>query len=142
MPCIRFFVEDVHFNLNQKQIIRHWIKNTIREEGFFLSELNYIFCSDKHLLSINQDFLQHDTLTDIITFDFSENTSTIEGEIYISIERIKENALNLNIPLQKEINRVIIHGVLHLCGYGDKSRQEKKKMIQKEDYYLEKLDSR
>lgn len=140
MSTIRFFEEDIQFNLKHKLLIRKWIKNTIEEEGYILSELNCVFCSDIHLLQINQSYLQHNDLTDIITFDTSEESNKIEGEIYISVERVEENAISLEVPLDTELNRVIIHGVLHLCGYRDKSAREKEMMRSKEDFYLKKIN--
>jgi len=141
MSAIRFFEEDIRFNLQQKLLIKKWIKTTIKEEGHKLSELNIIFCSDAYLLHINQSYLQHDYLTDIITFDTSEESNKIEGEIYISIDRVKENAASLNIPIYLEICRIIIHGVLHLCGYQDKTDSEKRIMSEKENYYLNRLNN-
>lgn len=121
----------------------------MQEEKKITGEINYIFCNDKYLLAINKSFLNHNTLTDIITFPIEamENNSAIKaktkqinGEIYISIERVKENAKVYRIPLQNELCRVLIHGVLHLCGYGDKSPAQAKKMRVKEDYYLSRLN--
>ena len=99
--------------------------------------LNYIFCSDKELLRINQEFLGHDFYTDIVTFELSETPGKIQGEIYISIDRVKENAKKLGVSFKSELHRVIFHGALHLCGYGDKTKSEKEEMRETEDYYLE-----
>jgi len=101
-----------------------------------LKELNYIFCSDAYLLQINQQYLNHDTYTDIITFDNSETEKVITGDIFISIERIRENAAKYNITEADELHRVIIHGALHLLGYKDKTAVTKQKMTEKEDFYL------
>ena len=136
MPAIHFFEEDVIYLLKNKLAIRQWIKNTISAEGYKLKELSYIFCSDDYLLKINQQYLDHDTYTDIITFDNSIKNGLIEGDIFISIDRIKENSLQLQIPERNELHRVIIHGALHLLGYKDKSPAEKAKMTEKEDFYL------
>lgn len=105
-------------------------------EGFKLNELTYIFCSDNYLLNINRQYLDHDTYTDIITFDNSEGNNIVTSDIFISIERIRENAVNFNVPEITELHRVIIHGVLHLLGYKDKTPADKQKMTEKEDYYL------
>jgi probable rRNA maturation factor len=98
--------------------------------------VSYIFCTDNFLLELNQKFLGHNTLTDILTFVISEKKSPVIGEIYISIERVKENAFEINANFSKELVRVMIHGILHLCGYEDHSAQEKKIMRHREDYYL------
>ena len=105
-------------------------------EGFNCSRVDYVFCSDDYLLKINKEFLKHSTLTDIITFDFSENELDKIGEIYISIDRVTENAIIFKTPLQQEILRVIFHGALHICGFKDKTRAERQKMRNKEDHYL------
>lgn len=136
MPAIQFFEEDITFKLKNKTLVRQWISNTIVAEGFKLKELNYIFCSDSYLLQINQQYLDHDTYTDIVTFDNAEDKGIIIGDIFISIERIRENAAKFNVTESDELHRVIIHGALHLLGYKDKSPADKKKMTQKEDLYL------
>ena len=136
MPAIQFFEEDISFKLKQKTKVRQWIAETIIAEGFKLKKLNYIFCSDAYLLQINLQYLDHDTYTDIVTFDNSELEGNITGDIFISIERIRENAAKFEVTETNELHRVIIHGVLHLMGYKDKSAAAKKKMTQKEDYYL------
>jgi probable rRNA maturation factor len=136
MPAIRFFDEDINFKLKQKAQVRQWIIDTITNEGYKLSELSYIFCSDAYLLQINQQYLQHDTYTDIITFDNSEQEGKIVGDIFISVDRIRENAAKFNVSEITELHRVMIHGVLHLLGYKDKSTASKEKMTQKEDQYL------
>jgi probable rRNA maturation factor len=105
-------------------------------EGATIQEINYIFCSDSYLLSLNQGFLKHNTFTDIITFDNSEDPSSLEGEIYISIERVKENAKKYNVPIEDELSRVMIHGVLHLLGFKDKKPTEKALMRKKEEACL------
>jgi rRNA maturation RNase YbeY len=138
MPAISFFEEDINYTLKNKTLVRQWIKDTIIAEGFKLKELNYIFCSDAYLLTLNQQYLDHDTFTDIITFDNSEVKGDIVGDIFISIERIRENAVKFGHTETDELHRVIIHGTLHLLGYTDKSVVTKKKMTQKEDEYLAK----
>lgn len=138
MPAIQFFEEDISYKLKNKTLVRQWIKETIIAEGFKLKELTYVFCSDAYLLPLNQQYLDHDTYTDIITFDNSEVEGEIVGDIFISIERIRENAAKFGHAETEELHRVIIHGALHLLGYTDKSVVTKKKMTQKEDEYLAK----
>jgi len=138
MPAINFFEEDIAYTLKQKTAIRQWVTETITAEGYKLKELTYIFCSDSYLLQINQQYLNHDTYTDIITFDNSDIAKTIVGDIFISIDRIRENALKFSHTEADELHRVIIHGTLHLLGYKDKSPADKKKMTLKEDFYLNK----
>jgi len=136
---INFFQEKIDYTLKNKAFIRKWIADTIIAEGFQeLGPLNFIFCTDEYLLSINQEYLHHDTYTDIITFDTSEKSHRISGDIFISIERVRENASLLKVAVQDEIHRVIIHGILHLCGYLDKGKDEKQVMTEKEDHYLAK----
>jgi probable rRNA maturation factor len=138
MPAITFHEEDISYNLKQKTAVRKWITETIKAEGYKLNELTYIFCTDEYLLQINRQYLDHDTYTDIITFDNSEEGGVIVGDIFISIERIRENAAKFNVTETQELHRVLIHGALHLLGYKDKSVADKKKMTSKEDFYLEK----
>ena len=136
MKKINFFVEDIKFTLTKKNELRHWITSTIEHNLKNLQLINYIFTSDNYLLSINEEYLKHNTLTDIITFNQSTNQNLIEADIFISIERIKENSKKLNIPFKEELHRVMIHGVLHLLGFNDKNDPEKKEMRKKENHYL------
>jgi rRNA maturation RNase YbeY len=136
MPSVNFFSEDIDFKLNHPRKTSKWIKESIVREKSKLELLNFIFCSDHYLLKINQEFLNHNTLTDIITFDHSDHERTIQGDIYISIDRVRENSLKFKVPVDMELHRVIIHGVLHLLGYSDKSHSKKKVMREKEDRYL------
>lgn len=136
MKKINFFVEDIKFTLTKKKELRHWITSTIEHNLKNLQLINYIFTSDSYLLSINKEYLKHNTLTDIITFNQSTDQNLIEADIFISIERIKENSKKLNIPFKEELHRVMIHGVLHLLGFNDKSDPEKKEMRKKENHYL------
>jgi probable rRNA maturation factor len=138
MPAIQFFEEDVSCKLKNKIAVRKWIEDTIVTEGYTLQELTYVFCSDEYLLKINQQYLNHDTYTDIITFDNSDIDKIIIGDIFISVERIKENAKKFGVTHATELHRVMIHGALHLLGYKDKSAADKKKMTLKEDHYLAK----
>ena len=133
---INFFAEDITFNIKQKGLVRNWIRNTILAEKHRLRLLNFIFCSDAYLLNINQQYLNHDTYTDIITFDNSEKDQDILGDIFISLERIRENARKLNVNETDELHRVMIHGTLHLLGYPDKGKSAKALMTEKEDLYL------
>lgn len=135
---IHFFSEDTNFTLKKKTFIRNWIRNTILAEEHKLSELNFIFCSDNYLLDINQQYLNHDTLTDIITFDNSDKKSVIAGDIFISIDRVRENAGIFKVKDDDEIHRVMIHGTLHLLGYPDKGKTAKALMTEKENFYLSK----
>jgi rRNA maturation RNase YbeY len=131
-----FFEENIKFKPKNKSTLREWIKSTIIAEGYKLKELNYIFCSDSYLIELNRQYLNHDTYTDIITFDNSETEGTITGDIFISIERIRENAVKFSGNDVDELHRVIIHGALHLLGYKDKTKADKELMTQKEDFYL------
>ena len=135
---INFFTEDISFNLKQKGLVRTWIRNTIIAENHRLRLLNFIFCSDAYLLNINQQYLKHDTYTDIITFDNSDTEQEIAGDIFISLERIRENAKELDVNEKDELHRVMIHGTLHLLGYPDKGKTAKALMTEKEDLYLSK----
>lgn len=133
---ISFFSEDTDFILKQKALVRDWIKNSINAEGLRTGTLNFIFCSDSYLLTINQQYLDHDTYTDIVTFDNSDDEGCIEGDLFISIDRIKENATTFNVSEKDELHRVIIHGVLHLIGYNDKGEGKKEEMTRMENKYL------
>lgn len=133
---IHYFTEDITFTLKDKRKINSWIRKTIELENKNPGDLNYIFCSDAYLLDLNIQYLNHHTLTDIITFNSAETINKISGDIFISIDRIKENASNIGTNFTEELHRVIIHGILHLCGYKDKSQDEKKQMRAMEDHYL------
>src|SRR5690554_2100560 len=135
-PKIHFFTEDIEFKLKNKTHLKKWIIDSVEAESSFVGELNFIFCSDEYLLKINQEYLNHDTYTDIITFDNSEEKGEISGDIFISAERVSENASQFKIDLQTELHRVIIHGVLHLIGFLDKTPHDKALMTSKEDQYL------
>ncbi len=124
------------FEFHDQESSKEWLKNVIREEQKYVGDIVYVFTEDEYLHSINLDFLNHDTLTDIITFDTSEDARIISGEIYISVERVADNARTLRKDFQDELSRVLVHGVLHLIGYGDKTPEEKTEMTAKEDYYL------
>ncbi|MEL7118899.1 MAG: rRNA maturation RNase YbeY [Bacteroidota bacterium] len=132
---INFFTEDISFELPDQEKIKRWICEIIDQEKGELSNVNIIFCSDKYLYQMNIEYLNHDTLTDVITFPYQE-FPTIEGDIFISIERVQENADVRHLSFLLELSRVIIHGILHLCGYKDKTKQDQLKMRQKEDTAL------
>ncbi|MCB0804789.1 MAG: rRNA maturation RNase YbeY [Bacteroidales bacterium] len=133
---IHFFEENIRFRLRHKLKIRKWIDAVFLSENTSRGEINFIFCDDSYLHDLNVKYLQHDTLTDIITFDQSENPEQMDGDIFISIERVKENAKQYGVSFVNELHRVMVHGVLHLCGYHDKAKNEIKVMREKEDYYL------
>jgi rRNA maturation RNase YbeY len=132
---IAFLSEDITFELKEKLKHKAWLKDAAKAEGFKIGELNYIFCSDAYLLDINQKYLGHDTLTDIVTFDNSEDPKMIEGDIFISIERVRENALKFDTA-ESELKRVMVHGLLHLAGYKDKGKAHKELMTIKENEHL------
>ncbi|HAN77655.1 MAG TPA: rRNA maturation RNase YbeY [Bacteroidales bacterium] len=130
----------VSFKFKGKRNISDWIKSVANEEGFAVGNINIVFTTDEKLLEVNKEFLKHDFYTDIITFDYSEN-KVLSGDLMISIERVKENAIYLNVVFLSELHRVIIHGVLHLCGYKDKMKKDKTLMRAMENKYLAKLES-
>lgn len=134
---ISFFIEVEAFKLNQKAKLKKWISEVIILHEKQVGNINFIFCDDEYLLDINKTYLAHDFYTDIITFDQSELPNKIEGEIYISVERVKDNAQEINENFELELKRVIIHGILHLIGFKDKSAKEKKKMRALENKMLQ-----
>lgn len=129
------FYSETKFQLKNPDEILNWISTIIDHEKYDLGDITFIFCNDDYLHKLNVDFLNHDTLTDIISFDNSLGKQ-IHGEIYISIDRVKENALDFKVSFEEELHRVIIHGILHFCGYKDKSEEEAKLMRSKEDHAL------
>jgi rRNA maturation RNase YbeY len=136
MPSVHFFQEDINFKLPHPRKTTKWIKAVVAAEGGTTGVLNYIFCSDRVLSQLNTRYLRHKTLTDIITFDTADGQPETHGEIYISIDRIKDNAAKFNEPFDRELHRVMIHGILHLLGYGDKTDVKRRLMRKKEDAYL------
>ena len=134
--AIHFFTEDISFSLDKEDNTRTWLEKIIITEGYQVENISYIFCSDDHLLKMNQQYLNHDTLTDIITFDHSEQEEGLVADIFISIERVRDNADSLNKDFSDELHRVIIHGLLHLFGLNDKTDVEKQEMREKEDACL------
>ena len=132
------FNYETEFQLENELALSDWIAGAIANEGFTEGEINYIFCDDAYLLELNIQFLEHDTLTDIISFDYTMGKQ-INGDVYISIERVKENAEEFEVSFENELNRVMIHGVLHYCGYKDKSEEEEAQMRSKENFYMSQL---
>ena len=139
---IVFFNEDIDFNVLKPRLTKAWLKSVAVAEGFSVNQLNYIFCSDQYLLAMNQQYLAHDYFTDIITFDNSdENSTAIHGDIFVSIERIVDNSKTLDAEFASEFLRVIVHGVLHLCGYDDTTEVLKSEIRAKEDFYIKLYNS-
>jgi rRNA maturation RNase YbeY len=135
---INFNIETDGFKVLDIRKKKSWIKDLVKEQGFKLGELSYIFLNDEGLHKINLEYLKHDTYTDIITFDNSEDEDVIEGDIFISVERIAENAKKFKVDFEIELTRVMAHGVLHLCGYLDKKPDDVKLMREMEDKYVAK----
>jgi rRNA maturation RNase YbeY len=133
---IHFYFEKVEFSLKNRTQLKRFIGELIAEEKKKIDNLNYIFCNDKVLLEINRRYLNHNFYTDIITFDLSASSKEILADIYISVDRVKENSRDLKMTFQKELHRVMFHGLLHLCGYNDKTENQKKLIRRKEDHYL------
>jgi len=139
--AIKFFFPAQGITLRNRNKLKDYLRSMLKKEGKKLDYLNYIFCSDDYLLEINKQYLQHDYYTDIITFDLSSDSSLIEAEIYISVDRVRDNSHKHHTTIQEEMYRVIFHGILHLCGYTDKTEGEKARMRAKEDYYLKNYTS-
>jgi rRNA maturation RNase YbeY len=135
---INFNIETDGFKVLDIRKKKSWIKDLVKEQGFKLGELSYIFLNDEGLHKINLEYLKHDTYTDIITFDNSEDEDVIEGDIFISVERIAENAKKFKVDFEIELTRVMAHGLLHLCGYLDKKPDDVKLMREMEDNYVAK----
>jgi probable rRNA maturation factor len=137
MPA-KFFEHEVSSKLKNKKKLSAFLDELVKKnlKKVEKTSLTYIFCTDDYLLSINKEFLKHKTLTDIITFDLSETTNMLQGEIYMSVDRIKENAEKFGVSYEQELHRVIFHGALHLCGFKDKNEEDQKKMRRKEDLCL------
>ena len=133
------FNYETDFELDNETIISEWISNTILNENSKEGEINYIFCDDEYLHKLNVEFLEHDTLTDIISFDYSVGKE-LHGDIYISIERVADNAKDFDVDISEELKRVMIHGVLHYCGFKDKTEDDAKLMREKENHYLDALN--
>ncbi|WP_335966709.1 rRNA maturation RNase YbeY [Galbibacter sp. PAP.153] len=126
------FHYETDFLIEEEERFSEWVKNIIRSEAKEAGEINYIFCDDDYLHKINVDYLDHDTLTDIISFDYSD-ALVIQGDVFVSVERVKENAKDYDIPFQTELKRVMAHGILHYCGFKDKTVEDTKIMREKEE---------
>lgn len=132
------FNYETDLQLDNEDHLSQWISNTITNEGFSEGEINYIFCDDAYLLDLNIEFLNHDTLTDIISFDYTLG-KLINGDVYISVERVRENAKDFKVSFENELSRVMIHGILHYCGYKDKTDADEAEMRSKENHYIAQL---
>lgn len=137
-PPIYFHFNTTGFTLRHRTALKQFIAQLFKDEGKELESLNYIFCTDEYLFELNKSYLKHFTLTDIITFELSAPDQPAISDIFISIDRVRENAKTFKTPFNQELHRVIFHGALHLCGYKDKNKEDQKKMREKEDYYLHK----
>lgn len=135
-PEIDFYAEDLAFDLPAQTEVKQWLITVAASEHSDIQELTFIFCSDAYLLELNQQYLEHDTLTDVITFDYAEESGVVEGDVFISVERTRENAAEMGVAHLQELHRVMVHGLLHLLGYTDKTDEEKATMRTKEDFYL------
>lgn len=133
---IRYYCEDISFKLKDKLLSNRWLKMVAASELRKIGDINIIFCSDNYILDVNMKYLQHDYFTDIITFDYCEK-DVLSGDLFISIDSVRENALFYGTEFPEELNRVIVHGVLHLIGYDDHAEEDIKTMRSKENYYLE-----
>ncbi len=133
---ISFNKADANATLANRVALKSFIEKKVKKEGYSIDSLIYVFCSDKYLLKINKDFLSHDYYTDIISFDLSDVPGQLIGEVYISVDRVKDNAKTHGTSLKEELHRVIFHGALHFCGYKDKKPSDAKKMRQMEDAWL------
>lgn len=129
---------ETDFKLEDESVISSWISKAISSESYKLEEINYVFCDDDYLHKLNVEFLSHDTLTDVISFDYSMG-KLIQGDVFISVERVTDNAKDFKVSFEEELKRVIIHGVLHYCGYKDKTDADAKLMREKENHYLSQL---
>lgn len=132
---VRYFIEDISFKFNKKRFTKLWLENVALNEGKTLGDINIIFCSDPYILDVNQRFLQHTYYTDIITFDYCEG-DILSGDLFISIDSVRDNSLFYHTDFNEELNRVIVHGILHLVGYDDHSESDIAIMRSKEDQYL------
>lgn len=136
-PRIDFHFMVINPSLTHRRALKNFIASLFKKERTKVLELNYIFCSDEYLLDINRRFLNHDFYTDIVSFNLAEGAQPIQGEVYISIIRVRENAIKYGVSFAEELNRVVFHGALHLCGYQDKTKKDAKLMRNKEDFYLD-----
>jgi len=133
-PSIEFHYEAVSFRLREPQRITAWLISVMKEENREFGELNFVFCQDEYLLALNRQYLQHDYYTDILSFPLREDP--VEGDIFISTERVADNAGTLGIPFETELRRVMVHGILHFLGYNDHEEEDIRLIRQKEDHYI------
>lgn len=133
---IRYFCEDIRFTYKNKLANNRWLKMVAGSEIRKIGDINVIFCSDNYILDVNMKYLQHDYFTDIITFDYCEG-KVLSGDLFISVDSVRENSIEFGTDFEEELRRVIVHGVLHLIGYDDHTEEDKKLMRQKENYYLQ-----
>ncbi len=133
---IRYFCEDIKFTYKNKLANNRWLKMVAGSEIRKIGDINVIFCSDNYILDVNMKYLQHDYFTDIITFDYCEG-NVLSGDLFISVDSVRENSIEFGTDFEEELHRVIVHGVLHLIGYDDHTEEDKKVMRQKENYYLQ-----
>ena len=126
------FNYETNFALSNEDVVAAWIAESIKSEEHSLEEINYIFCDDNYLVEINQQYLDHDTLTDIISFDYSVGNE-LQGDVFISVERVVENAQDFDVTFEEELRRVLVHGILHYCGYKDKNEEDENLMRRKEE---------
>ena len=133
---IRYFCEDIMFTYKNKLANNRWLKRVAGSEIRKIGDINVIFCSDNYILDVNMKYLQHDYFTDIITFDYCEG-KVLSGDLFISVDSVRENSIEFGTDFEEELHRVIVHGVLHLIGYDDHTEEDKKLMRQKENYYLQ-----
>lgn len=134
---VSFHFEDVTFELPLEQAIRDWLVGVAETEAKPFVEVNYIFCSDEYLRNMNEEFLEHDYYTDVITFPYTEGA--VHGDVFISVDRVRDNALQMSVPFEHELHRVLVHGVLHLAGYLDKNPEDEQRMRAREDFYLQRI---
>jgi len=135
-PKVYFHFQETSSSLSSRRVLKEFIKFLFIKEKTKLGELNYVFCSDNYLLDLNKRFLKHNFLTDILSFNLSKLPDPVQGEIYISLDRVHENAIRFEVSFKQELHRVIFHGALHLCGFKDKGEKDSALMRRKEDYYL------
>lgn len=129
--AVRFSVQDIDFELHEEEKVKKWIAEVVKRRGKRVGNISYLFCVDEYMLGVNREYLNHDTYTDIITFDYVA-ADLISGDILISVDRVGENALLFGVPFEQELHRVMVHGVLHLLGQGDKSETEASEMRRQE----------
>jgi probable rRNA maturation factor len=135
-PAVFFYFDDVTFSLRNRKRLKHFVAKIFKSKKKILGRLTYIFSTDRRILQINRQYLNHDFYTDVIAFDLSDTPRSVHGEVYISIDRVKQNANTFNVTISEELYRVIVHAALHLCGYRDKTASERATMKIEEDRYL------